>query len=84
MAPHTVPTIVCEQRWGKEGDPGASVSEFRYAAEPWGPELDGLSSAHRFGELLHGMYRLQPQGPPKPERVIRLEDWGVWWRDGGY
>ncbi|MBZ4332505.1 DUF6068 family protein [Corallococcus sp. AS-1-12] len=77
---HTVPTTVCTQQWARQDALGGSTAqEVRYAVDPWGRELDGLSSLIRFAPLYDGTFHVPAQGPRKREYSTALEDWGVWW-----
>ena len=80
---HALPATVCTQRWSQEGEPEATEQEVHYAVEPWGRELDGLSSWVRFAPLFDGRYQVPAQGARRLESSTALGDWGVWWKDAG-
>ncbi|NOK35772.1 hypothetical protein HMI49_21465 [Corallococcus exercitus] len=80
---HALPVTVCTQRQGEEGAPESTLQEVQYAVDPWGPELDGLSTWIRFEPLADGTYQVPDQGPPQLEHSTALSDWGVWWKDAG-
>ncbi|RKG53480.1 hypothetical protein D7X30_31450 [Corallococcus sp. AB011P] len=80
---HAVPVTVCAQQPGPMDAHGSTAQEVRYAVDPWGRELDGLSSLIRFTPLYDGTFHVPAQGPRRLDYSTALVDWGVWWKDAG-
>ncbi|RKH87742.1 hypothetical protein D7Y21_17755 [Corallococcus sp. AB045] len=80
---HAIPATVWTRPWGQEESSGATEQEVRYAVEPWGRELDGLSYWLRFEPLFSGIFHIPAQGPRTLDYSTALEHWGVWWKDAG-
>lgn len=79
---HAIPATVWTRPWDQE-EAHPTEREVRYAVDPWGTELDGLTYWIRFDPLFSGTFHIPAQGPRTLAYSTALEHWGVWWKAAG-